>query len=1285
MDELKDKVQKVGNWVKALYPRNNTPPRNEALQADTEWGAAYFWSEVILASRESNYNISLDILNNLKERYEEQTGKKVDIDFLMEKQWLRIVLGLIEIPDVVLSACWQLDKLSSIKEEEKGHYASIIKWQYELSFLKFVLDVKSDRSEFDIISKPRLVTILRNHRFLFPQTPSLQFFKSKNIIREGKTGCYILKPNHEYDFVHSLFDKIFVLLWEKVIQDNRFKNDKDRLLFILIKTSKIRSWNENFESYITTDSKNRLFNAAKELILNESDIITGEDEIKKMRLEHGEGKWMSLESSKHYFHPPLPNNGSIFNLFDSLNLLNKRGNSDMVYHQGTRNNVGFLINIIVKNDDKYHWNSDTLAFPRIRELYSKSNNRPYLLWELSNLIKEQRKELLPELLLESNTASLGFRLLFEKDRFHRPQELFSSEISYSIVKEVASIILSVLWSTRDHEPEICAQVIFECLLTTGRNNYYNIKVTPHIEEHKTVHSLFKKELEITFVKGKHDRHKNNWFDRFQEVSHSLLNSIETYDYDFERINDVIGLPFIKLDLLLWLYDCCNKHNFLEGKDELLQKIAKVALETYIYNINLNEVDTKILTEQNPIPKLIIPLWAVSKRQVEEFPWVELAIIFNRHHFFIQFLSPCNLKFQKAEDDYDKHNRFIAEKLRTHLFILLLTHKELTKYRNKPEYTGEIPLNILNLIETTVLSYISKGSLPKPKEAQVDLFNEFLERNMWTDDHIELLPLISQTLNQFQTVGAAKEIVKSIIKSETLIRSLKLLEYAIGEQSREFLIDQIRSIDIKVALDEIRWLPDIQAVLSLITSHESFIDKSKIILERWEKIIDKKDFKTEHKIFGYRIKLLLAYIEGDMQKIAQLEQPKLNKYRISVDYTFNPIEDKEFYVALLYLKQNEPHKAYDIFNKHLKNSDDRPTLALNRFASKIKWAEKETELNRKELLYKESLTEWLEFEKTANSKDIYQIQEKIEYNKLDVYDKLNAHSKFDETFSKLETAVQLQQDFLKLRIINLNDRDMQIQAESLLTKAEIYHRLGNGIYPSFIYDLRNLINDSNPIDEYRNQYIRIMTQSTDNLVKIIPDNINKYNTVEEFILHELIESASDVLTYINSIDEIRIEDKYTDLLLLSLNGRLKMYFLKLGNQRGGFSYNPKMRNPGERDFVICDASNRQIAVCEALNLFGKNTTTTKSHNLKIFNYSPERKLFFIIVYYLGNGSKFKTSWSNYTNDVIPKIGFPSEYNINGLLEDLSSKGFGSDSVKVGKALHGSETVIYHLYVNINYKT
>ena len=90
--------------------------------------------------------------------------------------------------------------------------------------------------------------------------------------------------------------------------------------------------------------------------------------------------------------------------------------------------------------------------------------------------------------------------------------------------------------------------------------------------------------------------------------------------------------------------------------------------------------------------------------------------------------------------------------------------------------------------------------------------------------------------------------------------------------------------------------------------------------------------------------------------------------------------------------------------------------------------------------------------------------------------------------------------------------------------------------------------------------------------------------------------------------------------------------------------------------------------------------------KIFNYYHQRSAFLILVYDIGiEGDDFNKKWLHYKTKIIPKARFNDVYKLVSPINDLTVEfGMENSAIKVGQSLHESGVIIYHIFININYK-
>lgn len=1339
---LRSKINEFSHVISFYKEKREHSIERAFLIDDIQWGASHFYADILYHTSESKYYcVGYDGLIEIQKQFKNDTGLDIDIDALIEKDWIRLVYGIVRIPNLIRSAARnvptvvecqsEITFLCTIQKEEnitKEVFLTLIEKYEKENNLQLNVETASQHHLFEekegnikihnihvynliinhinefrfieyfyneiysrgidnelIIEKKLFDKIIKKHKNYFLQTPSVEDLISKELFKETASH-YEVKINAWKVNI----DQIGAILWGRIIDDDRFKSDTDRMKFWYNRIVYEESCWCNIGKYFDQESKKRFLKVASKIVTSDPDLSFGEKEYRKLKLDQLHGNILNLEYALSKDCIEFPTSENLYILHDNLSLLDKENHGDLLYVQENRYPLSFFIHQIVRNDSPF---TDGKNYKLIFELLSDEDLKPFILWQVCFEIYYWKPEIIPFLFLNKRTTSLGYRLLqkvqIEKSIVHEVEDVQSS-----ILKQGFELVIECIKSNNavlnDEEK---AQVIFECLLDSFRKKYKYLgdnannqkkELKYRIQINDELKNIFSTTLSGTTYYEPKDRH-NLYL--YPALLPGLLNQIDGYTQVDFRQNHTLSLPYDKLDFFTWILELSQSEGYKEevqDNDILINEVCEAIKENYLEVINSTKVDGWDYFQRKAVKKQ--PIWSSRyQNSQEQIPWDKIFLFLEAMNLLDDFLNPTELKLIKAENKYDEYNRFTAEKIRTHLSILLLGFNSLYSNSSQLNIKKRPVYSTLSKLENKIVHYVTQYCIDEPNKKRIDIFDELFENTYWGNKKEELLPIVAFTINRFEEHNKQK-ILDELVKASQLTRALKILEYAISEKDRQFMAQIINSLSVSDYLDNLNSITDIQFILETLANEKKFQPKAKEALAFWETKVLKgrRSEKTDFKIIAFRIKLLLAYHAEDENEIIKTEEPESRYNVISRD--FNPCNEKTFYRALLFLKNEEPQKAYNLFNELLTNErEDNSTLALNRFASKVHWADSIKVITDKKILYSEAIEEWTKFE-NGLSRDISieYIKEKIWLNKLHVYSMLDEANKFDEIYYQLDKHIQLRSDFLELRVLNLIIRKMTIQAEELVAEAEKYHKLNDGNLPEFLQQIKTLTETKETREFLQTQYIRIFSKLAKELIKIIPDNLNPYKTLENFILNELVKAADIMLTHINSISSIDHEDKYSDLMIMSLNGRLRAFYWHIGNARGGYSdSNTQKLNPGEIDFAIY-SSHEKIAICEAMILEGRNTVTTQKHNFKIFNYDHIRKLFYVIVYYKGEQDKFHHYWNDYKNQLGGYIDFPEGYEVlNNGPEDISSE-FGNDCIKAGKTIHENGTSLYHIFININYK-
>lgn len=1325
MNDLSTKAAQLGEQIRLLVDDTTKEVKkyNKQKEVVTEngWGASYFYTEILFHSKEQrNFYPGIARVRECATEFHKTKGIAIDVDQMLHKDWLRLIYGRVHLSAMIGSMVSEFDRIYSVQEEIKflialkdrfsaagctqaefeaqrqnfeqqnevildfskdyvsnqlkekngiyiienvHYYKPIFDNFYEFQFLHHAFHYSSGTLNCEnhlYINAEEFEVIHHTHKQLFPKTPNSGDLIGINVdVLEDDRYILDLGRSEQYRNVH---DKVGALLWGRLLDDSSYDNDDERMLW-WVKRCLHFEWCDT-QSHFISQHLDRFLTVAISIVLDEPDLTKGQQELEKILLDQRDGNLFNHEhgSIKRSF----PDANDLFTLYNNLVILDDDHHRNFLFEQLVRTSIAYFVRQIVLNDGT---KTLTGSYPLISRLLDHGTTKPYLLWRTCEDICDHRQELIPMLFLNSQTASLGFSLLWEI-RFDN-NRIGEGDVFTDVVRSCFSFLIECTLGV-PFEESVRARIYFQCLLIA---RMWQFKMP--VGNNREVERLKRKELAGKLSSLFAEPHYDSIIRRRIKVYPAILDELFAFANQYSEFSvwdrNTLKLPFVKIDFCSYILSW----QFNTGEDTNLRyEIGEGFLHEYLQVVNCTE-----RIEQDTNARSRIPHWNPFLNDFcRDINWAPLLLILEQENLLRRFVHPSKLAMRKAKDKYDDFNRFTGEKIRTHLFVLLSAYSEI--YEHAAEYKWlKLPVDsTLVSLENGIIDLIVEHSTDEPGKGRLDIFDSRFEGGYSDIEREELLPLIGATMNRFSAAGKRK-LINGLILVNQLIRSLKLLNYAVSQQDRSNLIEAISSQNIRSALEDMS-VREINFALQQLAMEEQFLAQAKDVLEFWEERIVSRNYDPrtdEYKIIAFRMKLLLAYHNGAEYELDRIEKPDI--YGTYEARFFKANEEIDFYRALLYLKHNQPAKAYSIFRDLISLADDeRPTLELNSFASKLQWADLEADKVTQSRLYAEALFEWNQFEQSLqDTRLLDDSKEKVWYNKLRALLHLQDTAQFDVIYQKLDLSLQLRSDFLELRVKQLVDRKINNQADELLQKAAQAHQLENGDYPEFINELRSLIETDESIKSLQEQFRRIISRSPEQLIRIIPGIINEHNDLPEALLSELLGAANDMLQCINSVAEIRKEDKYSDLLVMSLKSRLGIYSMQVGNSRGGYS-DSDLLNPGELDFAI--SSRREIiAICEAMVIKGGNLRETQKHNYKIFNYGHARKLFYLLTYFTGKRERFEASWKTYKKDITTRVQYPPDFPlVEGQVIELD----GNNAIKVARGVHGTGAILYHVFINIHYK-
>lgn len=1249
--------------------------RDRQKKWENYWSFSILLAEVIYQSENLKY-LSLEDLYDLHDKYERQYNVKVDLNNILDKQWIRTIDSKICLPNAIKSS------LSYFKDHRKDKQKPdfIIKHIEIFEFLNALQEKIGYEEEKNlIIKKSRLLKIIENHKSVFKRCPSYDFFKRINLLNElsnNEVELYLLHCNTSLDIDR----KIASSLWVKLMTDKKLGVE---LTFDIWqqKILKIAFHLPNIFEFLQHRHFKKLIELAIKKIISEKDLDNSIKEIDKLfwddyMLRDFHNRILTVPQ-KHQIDTSSP-----INLFHSLQRIEK--SYHIVHYQQIRTGYLFLINLIIENDTVSRGLED--SFLSTRNMLISSMEKPYVFWKTIQVIKEKRPEILPYLLGHNQLSVVGQVLLIE---LKINPEIFGSENNKDIAIETEEVI-SEIWLQgfkifiesrkfefkRDETP-YNIYVIFKSLL----DNIYNSKHNKYnyYQEGIIIENLFEIRYNDSFnifITQIRQDGNNNFLVSLVDTIKDAIHKKNSTPQDYKFVN----LDLQKYDLLIRLLTFSKEATIKTNNQKIIIELVLGSLKS---KFSLDEIviqgDYELETER------VNSKWIYEPFGLDKIAW-DIFII----ECYQQDRLDTFLKIHKGivvTDEYEWNNSQ-AHKLRTFLKILMISFQNIFNKKDIHKRKGVEVQEILNELEATITKIIIKHCKNDIKEKSIDIFSKFLETPTFRKDK-SLFPSVANVLNFFSKKNI-ESIISSITKSERLLYFYYLLyNTLISERDRAFLQVEIQNFKIEDFLDNANWLPDVENMLIESINSEVFPTNTKTILKFYESIVKKKKLKDSQNIL-FQIKLLLAYRDNDEKSIHSLEIPS-QQYRIQ-ETNQKFYNYKSYYYALFRIREEEFEKALICLEDICKKEPDNFQFNLRRLYTKSMIAIDLSKVNYKEseTIFQEISEELVQLDQRydevkENEPDKYFNFDFFNLIKLICFKNLKQYANFEYTFFNALNSVQrLQKEFIELAVESFTKNNNFIQASKLISDAETFHRLRNDEVPTFISKLKDKLYDKKHVSELQSYFESILALKPENLITAIPERVNPYTkNIGEFLLWETVFASNQFLIKIKSINKNISEDEFTDFLQIIINGQLKSFNLKLEEQnRSGSSATKKKVGLGSVDLAFSNGIKN--ITFEAVRFYKKQSVKYNFDNIiehieKTFNYSTTKNYFYNIVYY--QNDDFMLHYDEFKNNKITSVNFPIGYELKSQV-DITSR-FGNDAIKVLKTIHNKELNFYHIFLDLNY--
>jgi hypothetical protein len=1320
-------------------------PNSKVKEENLKWNASLFFAKAIHLAKPRERELTLREFNQFRKDYEDRNGQ-IDTDSLFQKYWFRNVLGKIKISGALSSACYRFSKISDFKDEleflhqefEKGiknlprNDFDQVRKEYEIRN-KLTLDEKGlfepqwlsfsddhiDISNIDIYFKPYLdhwedfQFLLKYKEYIsnneeeglkidksdleqlhetfkqfYTQTPSIGYLTKQLVLHESEEFYYLNFSNFEVRYWLTLGDQISAFYWQLLIEDDHFSDDKERVKWFLQQIL-YWGWPTNFLFHSLDDTKKRFLDAANNLVINETDLDGIESEFKKVQIDGGIGSSdiLSLFHSREQYEDFSLNNSDHFELLESLFLWEKKTNTNYFLGQSSRDELSFLIKVIVAHDyenereeNEDENKSNISHYKRIFSLLEKSLAKPTLLWGIKHNVIMCRREFIPNLIKDAQYTSLAFQFM------DRIGEYILHDEKATVYKKlwIRSMELA-LFSIRSISLDIASKLIFQ-IYRQLNSNKYDIPNNWQHHEGKLSRKL-KEEKEKAVLSWIEDSSLYNYKvhgagnqfllpQLFNELVKLFINLPSRTLFN----NGSVSFPMLQWDGLAWLMKCSTFWKY-KSQFEIIPPDNNTLTNSF-FNLYIDRIEVIEVKKYNSSRKQGkgLPLWSEKIERLEYIEWIYPVYFLNKQGNLSRFLAP-NFTFKSpTESGHHDWNRFVGEKLRTHIGVLLQVLGQFVLPIIPYGFEKNEIQEIKSRIEQQIVDFLKRHIKDVPEEGRVDLFDYNKEKAFKNSEKEALLPQVARALNWF---SKKEQIIEAIIETQDIAKILTISEWVTSIGVKQKLIERIQQSDIKAFLEKKRWTPEVQQILLDIRQYPKLEKEINQVVEFWEKRVSKKN--KEYEVQLYQTKMLLAYFHGDEEGLNSISEPDS---RIHAVRELSYSDHKQFYRALIRLEKN-PESSHAIFRQLSTQYPQYTVFALNQMAAKINIAKSSDDLK----IYKEALEEWKAYSNQQKDLDEEALGSTFVTNKLYILLMLGEYDQFDKVFNDLEKPYKMLPDVLEVKIESLIGREIKKveEASQILDEADNYHKFLGSENISFIQDLKNKVNGVDNVEELHYQYNRIFTSSPKKLIRIFPQDLNGQRQLKSFLVTEIASAAKMMLDKIVTISEIEGEDKYNDLIEILLNSKMNPWGWFVSDQsRGGYSdlgnkikdkNKTKKKQPGERDFRFFNKKDT-FGICEAF--IYRTPAPAKKHLKKVFNYYHQRENLIMLIYDLNEPIKAEKNWSKYLKTILPKTDFPHGYEFINC-EDLSHEyGQSNSAIRIARSYHKGQISLYHVFVNINYK-
>ncbi len=1215
---------------------SNTEYQNDS---EVKWCVSRFLFSLLkraeLSPKHLTFEKAISILESNKVlcSLECYTDARTLLNSLVSKNYARVVMQDVHLPYLVRSSLRSNPEVDlSINRIERVALNVLASCEYP--------DVW-----YPTIPESVFAEVLDQHREVFDRTPATE------LVKNDCCGSSSVEDSGNLDLKLSLASSSFgqtsvaiaaALFWEYLLM----QEPETTPASVLKKWCRLVLYSRhsfNAPRYMTKHGREKFLDSCLYCAVNDKDVINSPvQEIQKIHLEHRRFHQMPANAFPSEELSQYQNFESWSNVFDTDLTLGE------LLHYSVREPLINLLRFIIQFEN-FTRKKGLVSYKRTVELIEKTGECPYISYSLPFMFSEVRPEILPTLLLNTETCSLGAKLLSDVK--------ISTDMingTYSDGKEEREELLN-LW--------IDAVMIIETSLPRfDKENQANIFVElirPIAQSiNKFIHhSQYNGKYKLELAKRRLQTTVSillNYFSRggatelqivLQKVV-ELLNSMElerdcNYTYQFSQ-----EMHICLLGLIDW-YVCEYRSSREERLIEPFKQMCKRILKDYKSELERNYY-TDSDGEVQPVE------WHNDAAYLISLQWASYAFLMSELGWLRDLTNPTNLDIGHEESIgkiKDKDDESVSK------YMLRIS------WINKSRFLLRILLKVYSSLNGNSsgknndrIPWCDKRAYTREiiEDGIIDLIKGYDVSDSDSDDHIEPLDdsMESGTLDSL-----SKELV-SAMNSFTKSKQRRFIEafipqthsiaclYEIGKSSTNTEAVSNAQKEIANIIETPNWDKNLMfqkqmeiAKLAILSGVPGVVPK---LMEKLSPVIGNSDNAKSYWFAEFtRLKIIDAYISEDYDYLRQSSESIAKHdgdYKMAKEHAAEIDHTHRFYLGLLNIDE-DPEKAKRIFNKLLKEVPNSPSLIVNSFAAELRAAkDKEISAPTNRYVFLDILNKWDRIISDLSAYQATQLGDGIIYNRLYAMSKAHSDVLFDRAIQELSENVLFSKEICLLLVSNLERRKNIEGLSEYFSRAELFYTR-TGKVPEYFEECKNSANfqtsysrsagtqidENSKILALKETYEKIYCLNAKDIVSVIGGL--REDCVDKYILLHHVRVAKEILERSSSLESSVLENRLNDIFVSFLRMRFSHIGWSVGPSPGGKSESGNCSahgGVGERDWVIRSKEGDELSITEAMRIMNdsKDTPNVEVHIKKLVDkYDPIGLDHAIVVAYY-KGKKFK---------------------------------------------------------------